>query len=56
VLAGLAPTWFLLRLLIEKAPRVLLAIVLLVASDSDRIAASHAVTRRGHSGHRAGAL
>jgi hypothetical protein len=29
---GLAPTWFLLRLLIEKAPRVLLAIVLLVAA------------------------
>jgi hypothetical protein len=29
---GLAPTWLLLRLLIEKAPRVLLAIVLLVAA------------------------
>jgi len=29
---GLAPTWFLLRLLIEKAPRVLVAIVLLVAA------------------------
>ena len=29
---GLAPTWFLLKLFIEKAPRVLLAIVLLVAA------------------------
>jgi hypothetical protein len=29
---GLAPTWFLLKLLIEKAPRVLLAIMLLVAA------------------------
>ena len=29
---GLAPTWFLLRLFIEKAPRVLVAIVLLVAA------------------------
>jgi hypothetical protein len=29
---GLAPTWFLLKLFIEKAPRALLAIVLLVAA------------------------
>jgi hypothetical protein len=29
---GLAPTWFLLKLLIEKAPRALLAIALLVAA------------------------
>jgi hypothetical protein len=29
---GLAPTWFLLRLFLEKAPRALLAIVLLVAA------------------------
>ena len=29
---GLAPTWFLLRLFIAKAPRALLAIVLLVAA------------------------
>jgi hypothetical protein len=29
---GLVPTWFLLKLLIEKAPRALLAIVLLVAA------------------------
>jgi hypothetical protein len=29
---GLAPTWFLLKLFIEKAPRALLAIVLLAAA------------------------
>jgi hypothetical protein len=29
---GLVPTWFLLKLLIEKAPRALLAIVLLLAA------------------------
>jgi hypothetical protein len=29
---GLAPTWFLLRLLVEKAPRVLLAILLVIAA------------------------
>ena len=29
---GLVPTWFLLKLFIEKAPRALLAIVLLVAA------------------------
>jgi hypothetical protein len=30
--AGLVPTWFLLKLFIEKAPRTLLVIVLLVAA------------------------
>jgi hypothetical protein len=29
---GLVPTWFLLKLLVEKAPRALLAVVLLIAA------------------------
>src|SRR6202451_1494352 len=44
---GLAPTWFLLKLFIEKAPRALLVIALLVAAlgPASWLAVTHMATR-----------